>query len=174
MYTYKRMASRKRRVNAEPLAALYSRPGFLLRRAHQIAEGIFVEKCAALGLTPPQHGVLIAVERCPGLSQASLARVLGFDRATVGQVVEGLEMRELLRRTNSAHDKRNKALVLTPRGAKLMRRAAGAMRRTSERLLSPFSAREREVFLEFLERLANELNSASRSPIERRDMRATS
>lgn len=161
------MAPAKRHVNADPLDALYSRPGFLLRRAHQIAVAIFIEECAAVGLTPPQHGVLIAVERCPGLNQAGLARVIGFDRATVGQVVEGLETRGLLRRTNSADNRRDNALALTAQGAKLVRRAAAAMQRTSERLLSPFSRQERAVLLEFLMRLTNQLNAVSRSPIKR-------
>src|SRR5256885_12122509 len=34
---------------------LYQRPGFLLRRAHQISVGIFEEQCRPLGLTPPQR-----------------------------------------------------------------------------------------------------------------------
>ena len=35
---------------------------FLLRRAHQIAVGIFVQECAVYGLTPPQHSTLIVVD----------------------------------------------------------------------------------------------------------------
>jgi len=161
------MASRPSGVNAKSLDQLYSRPGFLLRRAHQIAVGIFVTECAGVGLTPPQHGVLIAVEKRPGLNQAELARLLGFDRATVGQVVEGLELRGLLRRTSSAHDRRNKSLALTPRGETRMRRAARAIQRTSERLLSPFTRGERELFIELLERLTGELNQESRTPLRK-------
>jgi len=161
------MASRPSRVNAKSLDQLYSRPGFLLRRAHQIAVGIFVKECAGVGLTPPQHGVLIAVEKRAGLNQAELARLLGFDRATVGQVVEGLEARGLLRRTSSAHDRRNKSLALTPQGATLMKRAAQAIQRTSERLLSPFTRGERELFIELLERLTGELNQESRTPLRK-------
>jgi DNA-binding MarR family transcriptional regulator len=160
------MALRGKRVNAAPLAELYARPGFLLRRAHQIAVGIFLRECARAGLTPPQHGVLMAVAKHEGISQSELARLLGFDRATVGQVVAGLVARELLRRSASATDRRNHALALTAQGENLIRHASGAMQRTSQRLLSPFTRSEREVFMKLLTRLTTELNDESRTPVE--------
>ncbi|MGE5640677.1 MAG: MarR family winged helix-turn-helix transcriptional regulator [Clostridia bacterium] len=147
------------------LEQLYARPGFLLRRAHQIAVGIFVEECAAYGLTPPQHSTLIAIDGCPRLDQAALARAIGFDRATTGQVVEGLEARGLLRRQDSPTDRRRKTLALTPEGRALMKRAAPAIQRTSERLLAPLRANQRKHFVQLLMRLTGELNEASRSPI---------
>lgn len=165
------MALRHKRVNAAPLADLYARPGFLLRRAHQIAVGIFLRECAQAGLTPPQHGVLMAVAKHPGISQAELARLLGFDRATVGQVIEGLEARALLRRSASAKDRRNNTLALTARGTRLIQRAAIAMQRTSARLLSPFTPAERDVFVTLLTRLTTELNDESRTPVARLDGR---
>jgi DNA-binding MarR family transcriptional regulator len=147
------------------LEDLYARPGFLLRRAHQIAVGIFVEECSAFGLTPPQHSTLIVIDRCPGLDQAALARAVGFDRATIGQVVEGLEARGLLKRQQSKTDKRRKELILTPRGRALMRSAAAAIHRTSDRLLAPLRPNQRKHFVELLLQLTTELNEASRSPV---------
>jgi DNA-binding MarR family transcriptional regulator len=149
------------------LDELYSRPGFLLRRAHQIAVGIFVEECAAFGLTPPQHSVLIAIGHCPGLDQAALARAIGFDRATVGQVLGGLESRGLVRRESSPTDKRRKTLILTPEGRSLMTKASAAIARTSERLLAPLRENQRRHFVELLLQLTRDLNSASRSPVAR-------
>jgi DNA-binding MarR family transcriptional regulator len=147
------------------LEDLYERPGFLLRRAHQIAVGIFAQECATYGLTPPQHSTLIVVDRCPGLDQAALARAIGFDRATVGQVLEGMERRGLLRRESSPRDGRRRTLRLTPQGRALMKRAAPAISRTSQRLLAPLRSAQRKHFVELLQRLTGELNSASRSPV---------
>jgi MarR family transcriptional regulator, lower aerobic nicotinate degradation pathway regulator len=147
------------------LEDLYARPGFLLRRAHQIAVGIFVEECGPYRLTPPQHSTLIVIGHCPGIDQAALARAIGFDRATIGGVVEGLEARGLLKRQTSRADKRRKLLVLTPQGRALMRRAAPAIRRTSERLLAPLQPDERRLFVRFLLQLAQDLNESSRSPV---------
>jgi MarR family transcriptional regulator, lower aerobic nicotinate degradation pathway regulator len=147
------------------LNELYARPGFLLRRAQQIAVGIFVEECAAFELTPPQHSTLIVIDHCPGLDQAALARAIGFDRATTGQVVEGLEARGLLKRENSSTDRRRKRLALTPQGRALMKRAAIAIERTSERLLAPLRPDQRKHFVKLLLQLTGELNEASRSPV---------
>jgi MarR family transcriptional regulator, lower aerobic nicotinate degradation pathway regulator len=158
-------AARQAATLDDELGDLYARPGFLLRRAHQIAVGIFVEECTAVGLTPPQHSVLIMIDRCPTLDQASLARAIGFDRATVGQIVEGLEARRLLRRGISSKDRRRKALALTRRGQSLIKRAAGSIRRTSERLLAPLRPAERALFIRLLQRLTGELNSKSRTPV---------
>jgi len=149
----------------EGLADLYSRPGFLLRRGHQIAVGIFVQECAAVGLTPPQHGVLVVVDNAPGLDQAGIARALGFDRATTGALIQGLERRGLLRREDSASDLRRKALAMTPRGRSMLRRARSAVRRTSDRLLAPLAPAERRRFVQLLERLTAALNAASRTPV---------
>lgn len=148
---------------------LYSRPGFLLRRGHQIAVSIFMEECAKVGLTPPQHGVLIAAAQHPGLSQSDVARLIGFDRATIGQVVRGLEARGFLRRHSSDGNRRNKSVQLTPKGAAALKRAGLAMERTSARLLSPFNRRERAVFIELMARLTSHLNSHSRTPVSGRE-----
>ncbi len=163
------MAARTPRVNAASLEHLYSRPGFLLRRGHQIAVSIFMQECTRIGLTPPQHGVLIAVNEHPGSSQSEVARLLGFDRATIGQVVKSLEMRSFLRRSSSRGNRRNKALQLTLRGTALLKRAGAAMHRTSKRLLSPFDRHERKIFLDLMTRLATELNVESRTPLSDSD-----
>jgi len=160
------MPPTKADVSSDPLGPLYSRPGFLFRRAHQIADGIFVQECADLGLTPPQHSVLIAVAHYPQLSQADVSRLIGFDRATVGQVVRGLAARNLVRRQGSAKDKRNKTIELTPRGERILLRASAAMARISRRLLTPLNPQERKLLLELLGRVTDELNTASRSPVK--------
>jgi DNA-binding MarR family transcriptional regulator len=149
----------------ETLADLYSRPGFLLRRGHQIAVGIFEQECNALGLTSPQHGVLVVADNAPGLDQAGIARALGFDRATTGALIQGLERRGLLRRENSASDLRRKTLAVTPAGRELLRRAQTAVRRTSDRILAPLAIGERQRFVLLLEKLTGTLNGASRTPL---------
>jgi MarR family transcriptional regulator, lower aerobic nicotinate degradation pathway regulator len=147
------------------LNELYERPGFLFRRAHQIAAGIFVQEAGELGLTPPQHSALYAIGRRPRLDQTALARALGFDRATMGTVIGGLEARGLLQREPGA-DRRRKALLLTPAGRKMLEQAMPAARRTTQRLMSPLSATERQVFALLLTRITHELNSQSRTPVE--------
>jgi DNA-binding MarR family transcriptional regulator len=154
------------RLVPETMDDLYARPGFLLRRGHQIAVGIFVQECEAIGLTSAQHGVLVVVGNMPGLDQAGLARALGFDRATVGDLVQALERRGMLRREGSPEDLRRKLLVLTAAGSAMLICAQEAVRRTSERILSPLKPAERELFVGLLARLTDTLNAASRTPVQ--------
>lgn len=147
------------------LDGLYRRPGVLFRRAHQIAAGIFMQECAALALTPPQHSTLYVIGRQPGLNQAEIARALGFDRATIGQIIEGLATRGLIDRSNSTGSKRDKALTLTPAGRELLRAAEQPVRIMSERLLSPLTPGERMLMIELLLKVTTSLNSESRTPL---------
>ena len=72
------------------LKDLYQRPGFLLRRTHQISAAVFENACASVGLTPAQYGVLTVLSSEPGLDQTRLARALAFDKVTVMRVCKGL------------------------------------------------------------------------------------
>lgn len=144
---------------------LYRRPGFLLRRAHQVAVGIFFDEAVDPSLTPPQHNVLFVISCCPGLAQSELSRLLGYDRATVGAVVAGLVTKKLIRREDSTEDLRVKTLTITRSGKLLLERAAPALKRTSERILAPLKPADREVFLNLLGQVVAALNAESRTPV---------
>src|ERR1700730_16523655 len=60
---------------------LWSRPGFLVRRLHQISVAIFLEEMAGLEITPVQYGALMIVAADPGIDQSALAAELGIDSA---------------------------------------------------------------------------------------------
>ena len=44
-----------------PLDQLYRRPGFMIRRAHQIAVSMFLEETGALGITNRQYGIMLVL-----------------------------------------------------------------------------------------------------------------
>jgi MarR family transcriptional regulator, lower aerobic nicotinate degradation pathway regulator len=133
---------------------LRSRVGFLLRNAHQVAVAIFVEEVGHLSLTPPQHNVVSAINQHPGCSQAELSRAVGYDRATVGAVLIGLESRNLIRRTDSPHDRRLKTLSTTRQGKQLLRAAAPATDRIDRRVMEVLSPEDRVIFVRLLTQIA--------------------
>jgi DNA-binding MarR family transcriptional regulator len=145
------------------LEDLYRRPGFMLRRAHQIAVGIFADECAEHDLTTIQHGVLVALATFPGLHQISLGRLLGLDRTTIGSVVRRLEERGLVRRAVGA-DKRRRTLRLTRRGERMRAASAGDAARAQDRLLERFSPDERTTLLALLSLLVDGHNAETRVP----------
>ena len=145
------------------LARMYARPGFLLRRAHQISAAVFEDECANVGLTPAQFGVLTVLANAPGLDQSSLARALGFDKVTVLRVLRGLEARGLLKRTASLTSKRNMAVVLSSDGEKLLKQAAKPAERAYERLMAPLSTEQQAQLVLLLMELTQGLEDSARA-----------
>ena len=79
-------------VTGEPqversLDELYRRPGFLLRRAHQISVALFMEESAGLGLTTTQYGTMVVLRARGSLDQVGIATLVGIDRSTTALVV---------------------------------------------------------------------------------------
>jgi len=130
-----------------PMGGLYRRPGFLIRRAHQISSALFVQECQAFDVTPTQYGVLYALERCPAVDQATLAWLLGFDRSTTAMVAGLLEERSLVERRTDIADRRRRVLTLTPAGIKLLADVAPLAAVAVEHLMHPLSVAERALVM---------------------------
>jgi DNA-binding MarR family transcriptional regulator len=151
----------------EPLAALYERPGFKLRRAHQIALSVFAEECRALEVTSTQYGILLALHERPGLDQAGLAGALGLDRSTTGMVLGLLEARDLVRRARPEGDRRRRVLTLTEAGERLLAALGPAAERARQRLLAPLSPVEVVALGALLDKLLRHHEAGVRVPLLR-------
>ena len=114
---------------------LANRPGFLIRRLHQIHTALFIEECGEFNVTPVQYSMMTAIAEQPGLEQARLAHEIGVDRATLANVVARLETRGLLRRTTTKADRRLKRVILTARGKRLLDQMTQAARRAHARTI---------------------------------------
>jgi MarR family transcriptional regulator, lower aerobic nicotinate degradation pathway regulator len=145
------------------LSRLYVRPGFLLRRAHQISAAVFEDECRELALTPAQFGVLTVVKAHPGLGQSSLARALGFDKVTVLRVLRGLEARGLVARAPAPDNRRNVSVALTAEGAAMLAKAQKPAERAYKRLLAPLDKAQQAQLVELLQLLTGELEEDARA-----------
>ncbi len=154
---------------SDPAAALlhglYLRPGFLLRRAHQLSVGLFEEECRELSLTPPQYGVLTILAHAEGCDQATVARALGFDRVTTLRIVRGLQSRGLVAREPSLADGRRLQLTLTSQGLALLARGRELAAQVTERLMAPLAGPEREQFRGLLRKLCAGLEPQARTKL---------
>jgi DNA-binding MarR family transcriptional regulator len=150
---------------SDPWQSLAHRPGFLIRRLHQIHLALFAEECSAFGVTPVQFSLLSLLAAQPGLDQAALAFAVGVDRATTANVVARLEKRGLLRRRPGPTDKRVKLVELTTPGIRLVARIDPHARRAHERTLEALPARERARFIALLRRLVDAGNAHGRAPM---------
>ena len=145
------------------LARLYARPGFLLRRAHQISAAVFEDECRSVGLTPAQFGVLSVLRASPGLDQSSLARALGFDKVTVLRVLRGLETRGLIERSPAPTSRRNLSIALSKGGLTLLKQAQEPAERAYDRLMAPLDEQQRLQLVELLQLLTEGLEADARA-----------
>ncbi len=144
---------------------LWKRPGYLIRRLHQIHYALFFEECHEFGITPVQYGLLTILSGNPDSDQISLAQALGIDRTNVADVLTRLAQRGLVERTRSTEDKRMVLARLTAQGEKLVAAMHPAMSRAQERLMDTLSADEREAFLATLLKLLETNNKYGRAAL---------
>jgi DNA-binding MarR family transcriptional regulator len=151
-------------VAKDALEELYGRPGFLIRRAHQIAVSLFLEETGELGITNRQYGILRVLKRHPGIDQITVAKLLGLDRSTTGMVLTKLEQDGLIGRVIGVQDRRKRNLQLTVAGERMLARLAEPARRAQLRVLSAFTPDEQKQFLMLLHKFTRTVNASTRVP----------
>lgn len=139
-------------------------PGFMIRRLHQIATSIFMEKAKQYDVTPIQFAALNAIERHSGIDQRQIARFIAIDRTTMNIVTKRLEERGWIIRTRRG---RRLDLALTSQGRAMLNEVTNSVADHHEELLSPITQKERKTFLSLLERLIEKNNDLSRVPVSK-------
>lgn len=140
----------------KPTSALH-----LLHRAGQCADELFAIQIGQSDLTPRQFAVMRAVASSEEPSQTTLVEKTGIDRSTLADIVRRLVSKGLLQRKRTRRDARMYAVRLTDRGAAALKAAEPAARTTDERLLAALPAAQRDVFLDALKRVIEQLSAAN-------------
>jgi DNA-binding MarR family transcriptional regulator len=162
----RKMPVRKKSAEHRSLYAsmpLWARPGFLIRRLHQINYALFFEECAGFDITPVQYSLLTTLSLNPDTDQHTLGREVGIDRTNVADVLRRLEQRGLLTRRKGEVDRRAVLARLTPTGEKVTREMFKAMQRAQARLLEPLPPKERAALMAGLLRLVDANNHLGRT-----------
>jgi DNA-binding MarR family transcriptional regulator len=144
---------------------LHRRPGFLIRRLHQIHLALFAEECEPFGVTPVQFSILSVVVARPGIEQGELAHEIGVDRTTMANVLARLEGRGLVTRAVAAADRRVKLVTLTVAGRQTLRKMQAAAERAHARTIEALPPEQRAAFLEALGALVAAGNGYGRAPM---------
>lgn len=144
---------------------LYGLPAHLIRRCHQIAQGLFHEECASHDLTPIHYAILALLKDHEGVDQITLAGLAALNRSTAADVLQRMETAGLLERRANPEDRRVRLVYPTAAGNRLIRKVDGMVQRVQERLLAPLTPAERERFVDYLTRIADENNELSRAPL---------
>lgn len=145
------------------LIALRDRPGHLARRLHQICTSIFLNETKDLNLTAVQMAALQTIALQPGIEQVTLGRLVAMDRQNASNLVSRLTARGLI--DKKAKDKRTHALYITEEGLSLVEEVQTRVQAIDDKILSPLTNSEKDVFLKLLSKLTSENNELSRAPI---------
>jgi DNA-binding MarR family transcriptional regulator len=149
----KKSARSMRTAAQEPRLPLWARPGYLVRRLHQVNYALWLEELGHANVTPVQYSILTALSIRGVQDQTTLADEVGIDRTNVAEVLSRLEARKLVRRKENPSDRRARLATITPKGRALMTGLFPAMQRSQDRLLAPLTQKERDVFMHTLARL---------------------
>lgn len=144
---------------------IYLRPGFLLRRAHQLSVSLFEKYCKKFNITPPQYGILNVLSYTDQLDQTALSKALGHDKVTTLHIVRVMESKGLIKKTKALTGRRRIFISLTEDGRDLLKQVIPATQQVYEHLLSPLNNSEQKMLLHLLERLCSELEDTARAPM---------
>jgi len=156
-------------TNEDPIQSLPSlsdRPGFLIRRLHQIHSALFQIETEGYGVTPVQYSVLTTLENGLQRDQQQIALEVGLERSNVADVISRLEGRGLVRRIDHCQDRRRKVVKLTPKGVRLLNKMEASVQRAHARTIEALPEASRQLFLELMSDLVRANNAQATVPLD--------
>ena len=103
-------------AHSGPDATVEIFPGLLIQVAARLAQDLQVVACCDLDLKPPLPGVVLVIEKFPGIRQGTCAAAFGFDATTFGRYIDRLVREGYVSRAVPEEDRRAVCLSLTDKG----------------------------------------------------------
>lgn len=147
---------------------IWDRPGYLVRRLHQLHVALFMGQVAKGEVTPIQFGLLSILVNRPDIDQSMLGEELGLDPANIAEILKRLEARQLVLRTVDPANRRRKLCRATHEGELFVTRYQKDMQHSQQQLLSPLDHGERELFMDLLMRLVQGNDEHRKSTLRKR------
>jgi MarR family transcriptional regulator, lower aerobic nicotinate degradation pathway regulator len=144
-----------RRLDDPASYRLESQIGFVLRRAHQKATGIFNAVMGEFVVTPTQFAALAKLHDAGRVSQIELGRLTALDPATIWGVINRLAKQGYVAQSPDPNDGRLVMVELTDAGRKAILRMKAVAGEVSRETLRPFTGEEARQLLALLSRLGD-------------------
>jgi MarR family transcriptional regulator, lower aerobic nicotinate degradation pathway regulator len=148
-----RKATKRRGENKHRPWPLSQRPGFLIRRLHQIHVALFQEACGEFEITPLQYSLLSALAVRKTADQTTLAADIALDRTTTTGALKRLAARNFVEIAIDDEDRRARLCKLTPAGAALLAKIEASARAAHRATLDNLSEREQTAFIDMMQRI---------------------
>jgi MarR family transcriptional regulator, lower aerobic nicotinate degradation pathway regulator len=137
--------------------ALAQCPGFTLAAAARVSDSLFADRLRGLGLTPPLFAVMIVLQASGPMTQSRLSDGVGIDRATMVGLVDALEQRSWVIRTQHPGDARALLVRLAPAAVPVLEGARSIEAECQQILLQELSPLEQQQFESMLSRIVQRL-----------------
>ena len=117
------------------------------------------------GLTSPQLLIMLEIDKVAGVNSSQVAKSVNLSAATVTNILDRLENKNLISRVRDTQDKRKVGLYLTDNGKALLVKAPQALQEHFIDKFSSLAQWEQSQLLSSMERLsemmdANEIDAA--------------
>ncbi|KZS57713.1 MarR family transcriptional regulator [Mycobacterium ostraviense] len=125
--------------------------GYLLGRVlHALRTEVTLRVLDPLEVAFPEYLCMRVLSKCPGRSNAELARAVNVSPQAMNMVLRGLEARGLVTRPASATSGRSLPAQLTREGEELVTRTDAGVRAAEHRLLGNLTSKQRHEFKRIL------------------------
>jgi DNA-binding MarR family transcriptional regulator len=153
-------------AGSDGLVRLLSMPGYLIRRSKQLTTGAFAEVARKTSITPVQFAVLYILAERPRIDQTELAELAGLDLTTTSGVLNRLEARSLILRSETGHRRRSE---LTLEGKSLLEELKPQVAGAQKVVMKSLTVREQAQLL----RLLSKMNGVSNQHYDTRRRKQT-
>jgi DNA-binding MarR family transcriptional regulator len=130
--------------------------GYQIAQAAITTDAVFSQQAGqALGLRRVEYTILMLIRENPACTSGRLVRALDVTAPNITMWIDKLEQRGLVRRAQSASDRRANHLELTPEGEALAQEATRRLiEGEAETLAARLTPGERGILLELLHKVA--------------------
>jgi len=129
---------------------LQRRPGFLIRRLHQIHTALFAEECGEEKVTPIMYSVLSSLAQSGPVDQTTLANAVAIDKTNMTDILDRLKKRGLVRRRVAPKDRRVRLAALTDEGRGLLDRIDEKAHRAHLRTIEDLSPADQQRLMDLM------------------------
>lgn len=138
-------------------------PTFIIKRVYLAMRKCMDESLQPLGLTAAQFDVIQQLLHEDGLEHRIMQERLVVSSPTLTNIIDVMVDRGLVERRISSEDARVKLLFLTPKAHELHDQMGAAGEHFVSMMFAGFTANERGMLLDWVERITHNLETNSRS-----------
>jgi MarR family transcriptional regulator, lower aerobic nicotinate degradation pathway regulator len=144
--------------------SLEQRPGFLIRRLHQIHVALFQKECAGFDITPLQYSLLTALAARGTADQTTLAADVALDRTTTTGALKRLQLRNFVERSILDRDRRAQTCRLTRKGVALLQKMERSAQIAHLKTVSDLSKADQKRFIAMMQRIVTARSKRQQTP----------